>query len=76
MKILKKGDKINKDKLLKSLDFITFCLMLIPFLLWYFYDYEKGQGSFILIFILVLFINNIIKTNRIFRFEDKNINEG
>ena len=47
--------------------------MLIPFLLWYFYDYGKGEGSFILIFVLILFVNNIIKTNRIWSFEDRNI---
>ena len=70
------GDIINKERVLKKLDFVTFCLMSIPFLLWYFYDYEKGEGSFILIFVLVLFVNNIIKMNRIWSFEDKNIDEG
>ena len=70
------GDIINKERVLKKLDFVTFCLMSIPFLLWYFYDYEKGEGSFILIFVLVLFVNNIIKMNRIWSFEDKNIGEG
>ena len=73
LKSLKLGDRINKEKLLKKLDFITFCLMLIPLLFWYFYDYEKGEGSFILIFVLVLFVNNIIKMNRIWSFEYRNI---
>jgi len=64
---------MNKDTILKYISDILFTSSVIPFLYWFFYDYEKSEGSALLIFTLMLLISHIIQTRRCWNFEDKEV---
>ena len=67
--------KLERDNILKHISFILFVGSLVLFLYWFCYDYEKGEGSALLIFALITFINLVVQNGRCWAFEDKKVGD-
>jgi hypothetical protein len=61
---------LNKDKILDLFTTLITVIAFIFFIYWYIYDYEKDEGSYLLIYCLFITFNYVIQNFRVSAFQD------